>query len=155
MPTEYPRNEPGFTLYNGADLASYLREARALSGSSIFAVPSLLMGVDYLPFRGMIESMRGASLVREENLEGETCYVIKGNMFEVPWVLWVGKRSHLLRKTRTLYISGSFDVSVNKEMHKTMIVEETHRHIRINEGIPQRVFRFKPQLHAHDVDLTR
>ena len=84
----------------------------------------------------MVLSMTELSLVRDEQVEGEACYVISGKMYETPWVLWVGKSSGLLRKTRTLYVSGSFHEMMEKGKVKTSVAEEIHRDIRINEKIP-------------------
>jgi outer membrane lipoprotein-sorting protein len=146
-PDMYPKNGGGFTLESGGNLRFYLGEARGSSGGAVFPVPSLLMeDVDYLPFGRMINSMRGSLLVREEEFDGETCYVIKGNIYGTPWVLWVGRESQLLRKTRTSYSrGGSFHEKMEKGIRKTFMAEEIHRDIRINEEIPKEVFKYKPQ----------
>jgi hypothetical protein len=93
--------------------------------------------------------------LREEEFDGEMCHVIKGNLSGVPWVIWVGKESYLLRKTRTLYSGDSFHEKVQKGIAKALIAEEIHRNIKINERIPEEVFKYKPRFRADDVDLTR
>jgi hypothetical protein len=70
-------------------------------------------------------------------------------------VLWVGEKSRLLRKTRTLYTSGSFHERLEKGRARAYVAEEIHRDIRVNGKIPLEVFRRRPQVLANDVDLTR
>jgi outer membrane lipoprotein-sorting protein len=145
-----------FTLYAGANLRFYVNEAQGLSSGAIFFVPSLLMkDLDYVPFGELISSMTDLSLVKDEQIGGEMCHVVSGKIGGTPWVLWVGKNSHLLRKTRTLYTSGSFHEMLEKRRVKTYIAEEIHHDIRINEKIAGEIFKAKPQLRADDVDLTR
>lgn len=103
-------------------------------------MPSLLLKkVIVAPFSGRLSRAKQASIVREESLDGETCYVIKADLSGVPWVLWVGKESHLLRKTRTLYSARSFH-SPNKHEGQSFIAEEIHTDIRINRGVPKSLF---------------
>lgn len=156
VPDRYTSHDPRFTLSNGAHMGFYLDQAMASSGGSVFVVPSLLMkDVAPLSFGKMISAMKGLSLVGEEQFDGETCYIIKGNMYGTPWALWVGKESNLLRKTRTLYSGGSFHEKLEKGTNKTLLAEEVHCDIRINKRIPQRIFKHKPKLQLNDVDLTR
>jgi hypothetical protein len=155
MPDGISRND-SYRLSNGADLRYYVGEATGSSIGAIFFIPSLLIeDLDYVPFGKMISSMTELSLVKDEPFNGETCHVIGGKMSGTPWVLWIGKSSHLLRKTRTLYTSGSFHESLEKGRIKTFVAEEIHHDIRINEKIPEETFKYKPQLRASDVDLTR
>ncbi len=149
--------EKGFILDKGPELRWYVDEAQSWSGGSVFFVPSLLMkDVSQFSFGDMLSIMEGASLLREEQIEGERCHVIKGDISGVPWVLWVGKESYLLRKTRTLYTSASFHETLEKKGRvKTSIAEEVHRDIKVNMRIPESVFKYRPQLRADDIDLTR
>jgi outer membrane lipoprotein-sorting protein len=148
--------DDSFMLYNGAKLRFYVDEAQGLSSGAIFFIPSLLIKeFDYMPFGAMINSMTELSLVKDEQVDGEACHVVSGKIYGTPWVLWVGKHSRLLRKTRTLYTSGSFHEMLEKGRVKTYVAEEIHREIRINEKIPRETFKYKPQLRANDVDLTR
>lgn len=119
--------------------------------------PSLLMkDVSPFSFGDMISIMDRASLIREEQIDGEPCHVIKGDISGVPWVLWVGKESYLLRKTRTLYTSASFHETLERKGGvKTSVAEEVHRDIKVNGRIPEAIFRYRPQLRADDIDLTR
>jgi hypothetical protein len=152
MPDNSRRTER-FTLYDGGDLEFYFGQAKASSAGSIFFVPTLLMNeASPFPFANMLAIATELSLLREEQCDGETCFVIKCNMSGAPWTLWVGKTSYLLRKTRTVYMSGSFDD--RKVISKSLIAEEIHRNIRINRKIPRVVFQFKPKLQANDLDLT-
>jgi hypothetical protein len=146
-----------FTLDDGADLRFNVGEAQRLSGGAVFFVPSLLIkDLDYVPFGEMVSSMTDLSLVKDEQVDGELCHVISGKIYGTPWVLWVGKDSRLLRKTRTLYTSASFHETLEKKGRvKLSIAEEVHRDIKVNEKIPEAVFRYRPQLRADDIDLTR
>lgn len=144
----------GFLLENGPDLSSYIESAVESSSGAVFLVPSLLMkDVSPYTFADVLSNMTELSLLTEEQVDGEMCFVIKGNTSTAPWVLWVGKKSHLLRKTRTLYSGGSFHEKVEKGIVKTLIAEETHLDIKINKKIPEDVFKFTPQMQLHDVDL--
>lgn len=147
----------GYTLSSGSELRWYVDEAQRWSGGAIFFVPSLLMkDVSPFSFGDMLSIMEGASLLREEQIDGEPCHVIKGEISGVPWVLWVGKESYLLRKTRTLYSSASFHETLEQKGRvKTSIAEEVHRDIKVNKRIPETVFRYRPQLRADDINLTR
>jgi hypothetical protein len=80
---------------------------------------------------------------------------VSGDIYGTPWVLWVGKESRLLRKTRTVYTSGSFHDMLEKRKVKTTLAEEVHRDIRVNEKLPTGTFNYKPRLGPRDIDLTR
>lgn len=147
----------GFVLNSGSELRWYVDEAQRWSGGAVFFVPSLLMkDVSPFSFGDMLSTMEGLSLLREERVDGESCHVIKGELSGVPWVLWVGKESYLLRKTRTLYTSASFHETLERKGRvKTSVAEELHRDIKVNGKISETVFRYRPQFHADDIDLTR
>lgn len=149
-----PGNGDSFMLYGRGDLEFYFDQAKPSSAGSIFFVPTLLMKeASPFPFANLLAIASELSLLREEQFDGETCYVIKCKMSGVPWTLWVGKNSYLLRKTRTEYISGSFDDK--GAIRNSLIAEEIHRDIRINRKIPDAVFQYKPKLLPNDIDLTR
>lgn len=149
-PDGYRRGET-FALRSGNDLNYYANEASKAGSEAILLVPSLLMEeLDFFPFREGVLSMTDSSLLGDEQVEGEACYVIGGSVYGRPWVLWIGKSSRLLRKTRTPHLTGSFH-----NIEKVSVAEEIHRDIRINEKIPREVFKYRPQLRANDVDFTR
>lgn len=156
MPTLYPK-DGSFTLYDQGDLRFYIDGAKASSAGAAFFVPTLLMkNASYFPFADMLSIAEKLALIKEEEVDGETCYVIVGKLSGAPWVFWIGKKSHLLRRTRTIYTAGgSFHESMEKGIGKTFVAEEIHRDIQINERIPKAIFRYKPRLQANDADLTR
>lgn len=149
-------DDGSFVLQGGEKLRSYVEEAQRSSSGAAFFVPSLLMkDLDYIAFGEMLGSMSGLKLIREERFDGEVCHVIGGDIFGGPWLLWVGKESRLLRKTRTLYTSGSFHETLRTGRARTMVAEEVHRDIRVNEKLPAGTFSYRPRLRADDIDLTR
>jgi len=146
----------GFLLQKQTDMKLLIDETIRPSGGTVYSVPSLLMeDLSNYTFADVISNMSELSLLGEKQFDAELCYVIQGKVSGVPWMLWVGKKSHLLRKTRTLYSRSSFHDTLEKGAAKTLMAEEIHRDIRINERIPEKVFEYKPQLQTHDVDLTR
>jgi len=155
VPTRASKKDE-FLLQKGTALRVFINEATGPSNGAIFFVPSLLIReVSHVSFADMLNTMSGLSIIREEKFDGEICHVIKGKIDAIPWMLWIGKDSHLLRKTRTLYTRGSFHEMVEKGLNETLMAEEIHRDIKVNEKISIEVFKFRPQLQAHDVDLTQ
>lgn len=153
-----PSESPGgdsFHLFDGR-LSLFMDEAEKSSSGAGFHVPSLLLrdAGDYT-FATFLKFMEGPSLRREERVDGELCYVIKGLISETPWLLWVGKESRLLRKLRTVYFAGSFHDSLEGRRMRASVAEEVHQDIKVNQRIPVAVFRDRPPLRAGDVDLTR
>ena len=151
------QDDDSFDLSAGKDLRYYLGEAAKSSSGVALHVPTLLMS-DLDPVFSLasyLSDMGEPSLLREEQIDGEPCYVIKGKIAGAPWVLWVGKGSRLLRKMRTLYTTASFHETLEKGTITTLIAEEIHRDIKINERIPEAVFKRRPQLRPDDSDLTR
>lgn len=145
-----------FILDGGRKLRSYVGDAQRSSSGAAFFVPSLLMkDLDYVPFGEMLGHMEGLSVVREEEFDGEVCHVVGGDIAGAPWMLWVGKQSRLLRKTRTIYTSGSFHEMMEKKRVRTTVAEEIHRDIRVDEKLPAATFKFRPRLGEHDHDFTR
>lgn len=154
-----PSRLPGddsFTLFSGAGLRYYIGEAGNSKSGAAFHIPSLLIDDAETPsFAYFLKGMEGLSLLREELIDGEPCHVIKGQMTRAPWVLWVGKGSRLLRKMRTVYTTASFHETLEKGMIDAVIAEEVHRDIKVNERIPEAVFKRRPRPRAGDSDLTR
>lgn len=148
--------DESFVLEGGQELRDYVGAAQRSSSGAAFFVPSLLMKeLDPMPFGELLGHMDGLSVVREEQFDGEVCHVVGGKIGGTPWLLWVGKESRLLRKTRTVYTSGSFHDMVEGKKVKTTIAEEIHRDIRVNERLPPATFKLRPRLGERDIDLTR
>lgn len=154
-PTVYPTEVGSFTLYTGGSLWGYLDEATRSAARANFIVPSLLVkDLTFSSFDKMLIGADGLSVLSEEAFGGEICYVIKAKMSGTPWMLWVGKESSLLRKTRTWY-SKSSSFHTGPRPSEPWVLEETHNDIKINEEIPKSVFEYRPQLLKGDVDMTR
>jgi hypothetical protein len=152
-PMRYSPN--AFALAGGASLSFYVDESMPSSGGAVFVVPGLLLkDIAPLPFSRMIAGMTDLSLGVHEEVEGEQCKVVKGNIYGTPWMLWIGEESHLLRKTRTLYSGQSFHEKAGKGSNQTQIAEEVHTSIRINEKVSSEIFKYRPTLGPYDVDMT-
>jgi hypothetical protein len=137
-------------------LALAIDDATASSTGAAYPLISMLVGESSsMSFEELLRTSEGFTLVGEELIDGEICYVIKANLSGVPWTIWIDKQRHLLRKTRTVYGSGSFNERVENEVRKEFIAEEIHRDIRINEPIARDVFSYRPKLESRDIDLTR
>jgi hypothetical protein len=122
---------------------------------AVFWIPTLLLRepiVDH-GFPDILSTVSNSSIVREELFDGEICYVIKARLSEVPWLMWIGKSSHLLRKTRTWYSPTSFN-PLTKNLKDAFVAEEIHNNIRVNRAIPKAFFRYRPVFGPKDVDLT-
>jgi outer membrane lipoprotein-sorting protein len=77
--------------------------------------------------------MKNISLLREEQFEGENCFVVRGfHPFGFPIDLWISKKDFLLRK-----------VSEKDDDTKSWQVE-IRRNVRINEPIGNEMFHFDP-----------
>jgi Predicted periplasmic protein (DUF2092) len=139
-----------FLLERKADLDLLIQETIRPSAGMVFTVPSLLMK-DLAPytFGDMISSLKDLSVVKEETIDGERCYLIKGKVSNVPWLLWIGKRSYLLRKTRSFATTGFHQQRSTRE---DVIVEELRRDIKTNRRIPSAIFRYHPRLRPGDLD---
>lgn len=150
-----PGSQNGEFTYGRASLLFFMEEARSSSAGAIYFVPSLLMrNMSYMPFADLLSLIKAPSVVGEEDSEGETCYVIMGKIEGDPWMFWIGKKTYLLRKIRTLYSFGSFHGKVQPGTGKILLAEEIHRNIRVNRRIPKETFQFKPLLRPNDLDLT-
>jgi len=155
MPSSYA-GDGNFALYSGDPLQFYIDEALGTSAGAIFPVPSMLIKeASIFSFADLLSIATRVSLLKEEQVDGVTCYVIQVHLSGAPWTLWIDKKDHVLRKTRTLYSRGSFHETLQKGVRNKFFAEEIHRDIRINERIPQTVFKYRPQIQARDVDLTR
>lgn len=146
--------------YNGSETFSYqesswqklekgrglgLTAATANSEGAAQSIPRLLLGFNGSALTELVELV----LEREEQVDGEPCYVIRGSQ-QVPEVtydpypkvkkvgkyelakveLWISKSDSMIRKLRT----SISDTSV--------VQEENHRDIKINETIPDSIFDF-------------
>jgi hypothetical protein len=148
----FRRGDSRFEL-SESELWLHLDRAGSSSmGSAFFITTLLLKNVVVHPFSDMLLHAERVSVIREDLIDGEMCYVVKAELSSVPWLIWIGKESSLLRKTRTAYSEGSFH---EPQKRKRFIAEEIHRDVRINHKIPDSVFRFKPRLLANDADYTR
>jgi outer membrane lipoprotein-sorting protein len=146
-----------FFMLGGQNLSAYTSLASRHSGLGVFNVSSLMIkDALYSSFDYELKALSDLSLLGEEVVDGESCYVIRGKAVGKPWVLWVGKNSQLLRKTRTVYVrSASFHEILKKGTAETVVGEEIHRDIKIDAPIPRAVFQYKPQLRDGDLDMTR
>jgi outer membrane lipoprotein-sorting protein len=145
-----------FVLRKGSELKTYTDDALIASGGAIYTVPSLLKeDVTHLPFSDLISNIRNPSVLREERLDNELCYVIQGDIDGVPWVLWIGKRSYLLRKTRTVYSARPLHPKEHVDKGEILIAEEVHNGIKMNARIAGRLFEYRPRIQADDVNLTQ
>jgi len=143
-----------FELTSSLNLGVHLDQALSSSLGSVYFVPTLLLQkLIVFPFADTLSIARKVSIVREEVVGREVCYVIKAELSGVPWLLWVGKKSFLLRKTRTVYSARAFDPS-NKSQRQSFVAEEIHTNIRINRSVSKRLFRYRPVLGPKDIDLT-
>ena len=155
MPSAGARDET-FTLFRSNYIGITVDEAARYSAGAVFPIISMLVAeTSVVSFDDLLHVAPRVTVTKEEPVEGEMCYVINTNLSGAPWTLWVGKQTHLLRKTRTVYSYGSFDEMVEKGVRKVFLAEETRRDIKINEPISKDVFNYRPKLLAHDADLTR
>ncbi len=126
------------------------------SRGTVLTIPGLLMrSLRPYTFADDIKNLSEARIIKEQLVDGEMCYVISGKASNDPWLFWVGKKSSLLRKMRSVLSIGSFDEPLKRGQSNRLVAEEVHHNIRINERIPKITFQYKPQLRANDVDLTR
>lgn len=145
-----------FILKAESDVKLLIANAMKPSRGSVFQIPSLLMNetANYT-FADVVRDLAALTIVGTELVDGEVCYVIKGNVSNVPWLLWIGKTTHLLRKLRSWYSVGSFFDGLQKDKSNLLVVEEIHHNIRINRRISNQIFRYRPPVRVGDVDLTR
>ncbi len=126
------------------------------SNGTILTIPGLLIPtLRPYTFADVIRDLSEAKIIKEQFVDGEMCYVISAKASNDPWVFWIGKRSFLLRKMRSVLASGSFDEGRGRRPSKRVIAEEVHRHIEINRTVDPEVFHYKPRILARDTDLTK
>jgi len=145
-----------FEFTSHRDFGLQLDDAISPSLGSAFFIPTLLVkgSATSHGFPDILSTATHVSIAREELIDGELCYVVKAELLDVPWLLWIGKKSFLLRKTRTLYSARVFDPS-NRIPRQAIMAEEIHTNIKINRGVPKGYFIFRPKLRPQDDDSTR
>lgn len=113
--------------------------ATGISRGAAHLIPVLLnIGVN--GFR--VTKMENLSLLREEEVEGEICFVVRGDHpFGFPIDLWISKKDFLLRKQREKNDDGSFD-------------EDIRRNVKLNGQIPVEAFRHSPSKKDSKTDST-
>ena len=145
-----------FTFFRSKYLNITLDEAAGKSSGAVFPIISMLVAkASVVSFDDLLRMAQTMTVIKEESIDGEICYVINTDLSGAPWTLWVGKQTHLLRKTRTVYSYGSFHERVEKGIKREFIAEENRRDIKINEPISKSVLKFRPALRPGDSDLTR
>jgi outer membrane lipoprotein-sorting protein len=98
--------------------------------------------------------MTNAKVIRNESLTGNGCYVILGNIYNQPFVLWIDSQTYLLRRYRTIIATGSFGDSVASGYMPFTVGEFNHREIKLNASLPDSLFDFKPELRKSDSDIS-
>ncbi|MEW6455834.1 MAG: hypothetical protein AB1410_03850 [Acidobacteriota bacterium] len=80
--------------------------------------------------------LQNLSLVGEDKLEGNKCYIIKGidPKIKKKYKLWIGKKNSLLYKLESRMEFKDF----------LSITEERHKNIRLEEKIDKEIFNFTP-----------
>ncbi len=148
--------DKSFTLFRSKYLDITLDEAAGKSSGAVFPIISMLVPkASVVSFDDLLQMAPTMTLTKEESVDGEMCYVISTDLSGAPWTLWVGKQTHVLRKTRTVYSYGSFDERVEKGIKRQFVAEETRHDIKINEPISKDVLKYRPTLLPGDADLTR
>jgi outer membrane lipoprotein-sorting protein len=155
MPSTTARDKT-FTLFRSEDLDITVVWVERYSAGAVFPIISMLVAkTSVVPFDHELGMASTMTVVKEERIDAEMCYVINTDLSGAPWTLWVGKQTHLLRKTRTVYSYGSFDERVEKGIRREFVAEETRHDIKINESISNDVLKYRPTLRPGDSDLTR
>jgi len=149
-----------FELTSYKELWLPVVHANSSTLGAIFFVPTLLIGepaISEFPstFAQIVSSATNASVIANETIDGEVCHVIRADLSGAPWLLWVGRESFLLRKTRTIYSAKPFDPSGKYTMKDSVVAEELHMKIRLNKPISDQVFKFKPRINRGDHDLRK
>ncbi len=98
--------------------------------------------------------MTNAKVIRNESLSGSNCYVILGNIYNQPFVLWIDSQTYLLRRYRTIIATGSFGDSVVSGYMPFTVSEFNHREIKLNDSLPDSIFDFRPELRKGDSDFS-
>lgn len=120
------------------DISRGIAGATGVSRGSAHTVSVLLLEV-VSGFR--LTEMKNISLVREEQFEGEDCFVVRGfHPFGFPIDLWISKNDFLLRKTR------------ERDDETKSWDEEIRRNVKINEAIADEMFHYTPPKTAAEKD---
>lgn len=144
-----------FALFRSQYLDITVNEAARYSSGAVFPIISMLVPkASVVTFDDLLRMAPTVTLTKEDSVDGEMCYVIQTSLSGAPWTLWVGKQTHLLRKTRTVYSYGSFDERVEKGVKRDFVAEETRHDIKINEPIANDILKYRPTLRRGDSDLT-
>lgn len=110
-------------------LSMALAGATGVSGGSAHTISVLLME-DAGGFK--LTEMSRISLLREEQFEGEDCFVVRGyHPFGFPIDLWISKNDFLLRKEREQNEDKTFS-------------EEIRRNVKLDGTIPSETFQYTP-----------
>lgn len=147
--------EDRFVFEQKRNFDSLIDDAIKPSGGMVLMVPGLLMTtLRPYTFADVVKDIFEPKIIKEQLVDSEMCYVIMGEVSNVPWVLWVGKKTFLLRKMRSFYSIGSFYERLKKGQSNQLVAEEIHHQIRINRRIPEKLFHYRPWVRARDKDLT-
>jgi outer membrane lipoprotein-sorting protein len=115
-------------------LESGIATVTGVSDGAAYNIPRLLLpNINGWTFT----DLKKPTMLRGEVFEGDFCYRIKGldesgNVNEI----WISKRDFLVRKIRTQSAFTDFST----------IEEEVHRHIRVNQPIPEENFNYQPPI---------
>jgi len=102
-------------LEDEEDLDSAVERALGTSRQSVHTIPILLMPTVISGFA--VTELSNLALVREEQFEGDDCYLVRGRGPEEQfWDIWIGKRDFLLRKVRTKHIDGVFFEEIHRQI---------------------------------------
>ena len=119
-----PNGIPELEMNRGTTIA----RASAVTRGASQTVAALLSGT----VRGFrLSEMQDATLLREEDFEGEKCFVVRGrHPLGFPIDVWISKNDFLIRKIRQTNGDGSYQ-------------EEIRRDIKLNEPIAPEIFQYK------------
>jgi len=82
------------------DVSTALAMATGISGGAASTIPGAFFALGHGPFKTLTD----ATLVRDEAIEGDQCYVISGRVAkQLGTTLWISKKSKLLRQMRHDY----------------------------------------------------
>lgn len=78
------------------DLSTAVAMGTGISGGATNTIPGAFFGLDF----GLFSTTSGATVVREESIEGDPCFVVSANESTQPLELWISKESKLVRRIR-------------------------------------------------------
>src|SRR5215213_1315361 len=111
--------------------------AKPISRDAVYDIPVLLNGEFG---KSWLEEVTNLSILSEEKLEGEDCYVVKAEFSDLPSVdMWISKRDFLLRKIR-------------KRVNDTYL-DGIRKKIKLNQGLSTDIFNYKvkPKTKSHGI----